>query len=177
MNKFTKRILLANDVIQQLDSGRLSAFTGLLLSNRTERILSNKTGQADGKGLQAKVCSLKKCEACANGSLFLAYIGRFNTVTTIANIDYENVQTETPLADVFDHEDLDEIEYLFEGYNYSWHGAEFTRSQLKKMNDFRVLVLGDSRHRITNLTKVERNTLLRAIMEQLIENDGRKVIL
>ncbi len=79
---------------------------------------------------------------------------------------------------------LDEIEAIFEGRNYKWH-RRMKPHQTKRLNAFRNAVTGSKNtwytHKETGngstLTQDQRDALLIAIMQKLIDNNGKKVIL
>ncbi len=184
MKTTTKRILLANDVILQLRSGAFVPTKGVLLSERTRDKFRNKVQNPDdGKELQA-VANTIKCEACANGCLFMAHIQRFDGVdlNKLRSVHHSNIENNSPIGSLFG-DLLNEIEALFEGEEFSWH-RNFSDDEIEKMKAWRNKVLGVNYKFVRSwengpgrrLTAAQRITLLTAIMELLIQNDGTKVL-
>lgn len=199
MNKLTKRILTANDVIAQVRGGKFQPTAGVFIAPKTRNALetgvarrSQYTYAPDGDNaakMQAATIEVNggQCEACANGCLFLAHVARFDSVTLnqFKKTSHEDVHVGNPLAEVFGRGLLNEIECIFEARVYDWH-KKFTKAQVARMQAFRTKVTGEKVAFITDreiltvqvrLSYSKQQALLIAIMEKLIDNNGKKLIL
>lgn len=192
MNKFTKRILLCNDVILGIRFGRVSPVTSSFMSSGLRNEFRNAQmvgtqpvvwdSQESCQIMQDKVQTLQNCEVCANGALFLAFIGRFDGVSYAAlNHTTHNNFRDTKAAEVFGKRLVDEIECVYEGRNFSWQ-VPFSQAHCVQFTNFRNKVLGRKSDVITRqlnsetMTQEEKKKLLTAIMQRIIDNDGRKLI-
>lgn len=108
-----------------------------------------------------------KCEVCAKGGLFMAYVGIVNCyerktyTNTIGNgIGQENNSTEMKmLSKVFSIKQLNLIETAFEKFAYDWNVAELSNEEIYSAISF---------GKIHN-TQEKR---LKAICNNIIKNEG-----
>ncbi len=189
MNKLTKRILTANDVIAQIRSKAYVPTIAQFISPSTRRTIEDKLPWNGGNNaeFQTAVANATNCEACANGCLFLAHVARFDSVNSeqFRKLTHDTVQHGTPVAKVFTKKLLDEIEAIFEGRSYEWHRRSLSTQQIKRLNDFREKATGvkntwygkKDTGNGSVLDQGQRDALLIAIMERLIDNNGKRVVL
>lgn len=186
MNKFTQRILIANDVIMRINSGHLIPHQGSLLSLTTKHRLRCNDENSCAE-LQSAVKALRSCEACANGLLLLAHIARFDSVSPFAlqyQITYDNIHKESPISKYFGSRLINEIECAYEGKVFGWH-FKMSPNEIKRISAFRKSVLGVTSSVIPHnplvyklyLSAEDRKKMVLAIMQRIIDNDGKKLIL
>jgi hypothetical protein len=189
MNKHTKRILIIVDVINQLKSRRFTARPGHYIYEPSLLAIMGGAGghrqtEGNGKDVQKATCTLKHCEACAKGTLFLSYIERFNTVdsaTLNRSHEFGFIENKTGLGEIFAPNLLAEIEAAFEG---NWYVVipGLTDEARKKVYAWRQKTLATvkgytSSKPMNKHSKKIRNAFLIAIMETLLENNGTKLVL
>jgi hypothetical protein len=128
------------------------------------------------------------CFACANGCLFLAHVARFDSVdwNKFKEVSHDTVHRKTPLSNVFGATLLNEIEAVFEARAFGWH-KKLTNAQISRLEVFRATVTGvkvkfAKRDTLMaalppRLSQALQTKLLIAMMEKLIDNDGKKLIL
>ena len=197
MNKFTKRILLCNDVILGIRLGDISPISGNFIQNNVREAfrMAHHVGtkppvpsesKESCRIMQEQAQTMQQCEVCANGALFMAYLRRFDGINLyqLGGITH-NTFRNSKAANEFGKYLVDEIECLYEGRNYLWQ-VRFTVKEVKQLLNFRTSVLG-RKCRITGpewdgenadmLSTEDKKKLLSAIMQRIIDNDGRKLIL
>jgi hypothetical protein len=102
--KAQKRVMIAQDCIDRIDCGLLSANTGAFVSY-------------SGVVNQTRVNTIS-CEVCAKGGLLASYIGRVNNFNNDCLGNDEDNEAHKKLKEIFTLRQLAIIEYAFEGSQY-----------------------------------------------------------
>jgi hypothetical protein len=180
MNKYTQRILIANDVIQQIRAKTLIARRGYYNVD-PDSVSDVKFGLGDNDDIQNAVCKLKECTVCAKGALLIAQIKRFDKVTlghfAKACSFYGCESASSPLTRLFTPRQMAEMEYIFEGEHHSWN-TSLKSHEYVKLNAFKEELC----QRFTQGVNLydgygNADDVLIAIMEKIIDNDGRRIVL
>jgi hypothetical protein len=183
MKATTKRILIIADVISQIKDRRFQARCGRYIGPETDdalRTVGTYTTDDNGPAVQKAVCELEHCEACAKGALFLAYIERYNTVPSavIARAHDFGVIEKTGLGELFGPDLLAEIEAAFEGAWYVGEPSEVDRALVRGWRRGALVgIKGYSGNDDLRDQPEVANALLLKILQQLLDNDGEKLIL
>lgn len=168
--KAEKRVAIAKDCIARIELGQFTAQRGRFCNIDAD----NDGFLADGFHLRKTKTSIKKtlndnrirCRVCAKGSMFMSYIGRVNDMGFdkmssggTHNLEYHNPPM-TKLLEIFSKNQLDLMEYAFEGTgDYLWMSSIFTQRNRKQCKSFY--------KRYEN-----SNERLIAICENIIKNKG-----
>lgn len=159
-----KRVEVAKDVLEQLKTNQYTPNTGFYIN-----IVSNCEESDD---IQSHFSEVRRCEVCQIGAIILS-VTRFRNKLTFGdvgtNMYYMNHdKINEILKGIFTADQLLLIEHAFEGYDpfadrYSIEGMDndidLTPQEIERITDFR------SHYR-------KSNTLMRAIMENIIANKG-----
>jgi len=148
------RILIAQDVLAQLEAQEIVALPATFLSFKMKEVEeSHKVNREE----------LKKntCQVCAKGSIFVAWVKRFNEfeasfwdVGKFYDIEKCGYRYPKSLLDAFPTEMLDNMESAFECRSDSWHqNAVISRSYIGMFSG-------------------PANERLKLIMQHIIANDG-----
>lgn len=151
-DKAKARVLIAKDVIAQLDARKLEA------GGFYQIICHGIDRNADAKShLPAK------CRVCAKGAVLLAHIERFNSVTVGEALN-ANHETAAAKATYFSVKQLDEIEAAFEGgFIGDAPSPTAEKTAYRWATRYPHVLASDHFH---------RNDRLRAIMSNIIRNKG-----
>ncbi len=135
-SKARKRVMIAKDVLAQLEAKRFVAKPG------TFAALS--VGKRDGVNAESEVCNItagQKCNVCGIGALFVSAvefadklkIGELEYKATVARstTNFEEDDVFCYLRRFFDQEQICAIESAFEmggGVTYDYHGTQFFKT-------------------------------------------------
>ena len=163
-----KRILIAKDVILQVESQRIKLVGGAFIKSKKLETFLNK--QHDSVQLQTVLPDFV-CTVCAKGALFLSDITTRNNYM-VCNLSIDNRDIEYKL-DYFDNIQLDLIEMAFETKVFSHTNRKLYEFTNNRSNSFKAstdegkaaiafgrTIMGDKRKRLI------------AIMQNIIDNDG-----
>lgn len=174
LSKAKQRMVVAQDVIDRIELGQISASTGKFCQINTlekERKMSIKTFFESPDS---------HCEACAKGGLFISFIGIVNTFTidelsksrcgwnSGLLIGHQMSSNEMEvLSKIFEPKQLAMIETAFEGVSFSHNSSVLSRphnsSELNKCIDYK-------NKKCRRLSSNEE--VLIAIMKNIIKNNG-----
>lgn len=151
--KNKKIVAICRDVLARLDAELISPHTGVFWGD-------NKLFVIDNYESPKECFNQKSCEVCAKGAIFSSWVGNFNNLNwdQTWGIDEDTSSMPKDLVKIFGKTLLDKIETAFEGQRFSW------TSSLVSLK-YAYLYTGKS-----------YKGRLRAIMENIIENDGDFVI-
>lgn len=159
-NKARKRVMIAKDVIRQLDANKIiTADAGYFAIDN--RVSIPKDGHIDLQAMLKK--SETECRVCAMGAVFCSlvlYRNKFKSKPNFGYIEEDRAAISDYMADVFDKDQLSLLECLFEGYSsYGSNGLEF------------------GSHYLTHKYHLhERNDRLRWLMKNIIKNKGELIV-
>jgi hypothetical protein len=170
-----KRVLLAKDVLEQMENGLTRPIKHKTLDIKFFQLHLEKSDEN-----AQKFTKEQKCDVCAKGSLLMAYVRRFNsftfsqlytTVTSRWN-DVDRVE-KSALGDIFPPRMLVELEVLFECSIFTVTGKYIDSNEENYLIDFANNIPIDGLP--LNDSKIEDR--LRKLMNLLIQNEGRKLVL
>lgn len=175
----SKRVIIARDVISQLDARKFKPNRGdylqfdmtdhdldkigmrdesidpHILLPRAGRVrpwrIANVLPQSSAKNV---IQAASACHVCAKGSIVCSYIGKFNGVT-MRQLD-NNTSSLQEVVDIFGHDLWSELEAQFEGCEI-----------------FRARNVSAALWRACKVIVIKKAVPLRKLMENIIENKGR----
>jgi len=175
-NTAQRRVLVAKDVIERLNSNQISAEEGNWCSFPEE--------QKEGESVQEVILKGERCSACGIGSIFLSLISYVNQLTFTDKdlygfnmmTDYENETVEyKKLKNVFSDSQLKLIEQSFEGGRGFFEFDSDVQDYLF-YDDYDKPTYRGAAIQIAALRFYEKypseNERLKAIMENIVENGG-----
>lgn len=158
-----KPVQLAKDIVLQLINRRYDAARGVVCT-AMEGDYQNKE-----KNAQKALAKVKACSVCAKGALFIAYIERWNKVTTTELVKYSSSCsrpiTTKGFIDVIGETLQAEIETLFERRSFEWNVNLLGEDRVNKLVSFSKESLPE-----------DTNERLLILMFRLIANHGSGVI-
>jgi len=146
-----KRVAIAKDVLLRIKKKNIKQYQGDFFLNK-EDIFE----ELDEKDSIQDAINSSQCEVCAKGALVCSWVGNFNKVkkedieSFEVNLVFEDAAPKG-LVKLFGRDMLDSIEYNFEGEDYAWTSHNALRKGYNK----------------------KYNNNLRAIMQNIIENEGK----
>lgn len=167
-----KRVLIAKDVIKQLNTEKLIAHLGFYISNEIFELL-DYNHEADVKKKYSKI---KSCEVCALGACLLSAT-KFGNQLKLGDLKdvllKENQNADKLLASIFSKNQMLMIETAFEGsnglkYAHDVLGESLDKEQIIKCVNFRYSYVKDDNF----ISEENRKQLLIAIMQNIIKNKG-----
>jgi hypothetical protein len=194
-----KRMILAQDVIAQLASGKFVGVTDFAISWPTKRALymaqkrvngvsndENLSEQLRTASCQTALRTVPVCEVCAKGALFLAYVGRFNNVTLneVYNAHSDGsmgtaIEKNPRLTETFGTVLINEIEYVYEGRLFDWNEMSFERQA--RLEKWRAKVKAEytatlQREQLGFNFTSQNKFMMTAIMQQIVRNRGQRLL-
>lgn len=162
-----QRVAIARDVIARMDADLLVAGRGYTLSDETRHLLRS---QPDSAAVRDAINS-RPCVACAKGAMLMSWIGTLNSVepedASSAMAGALDTSFPEPMVALFGHRRLNAIEVAYE-----WD-VSYARHRMTNAEAQALLNLGEEVDRCDASTRTSR---LRALMENLIANEGDLVI-
>jgi hypothetical protein len=161
----TKRVMLAKDVITQLDIKRMTAystyFTPLAIEtvdpsyyHRTDWTFFDRNLVESSRDMKDAMRSMPMCQVCGIGSLFVAAVQRLDKMRVADYSHYRATHTSyLRKHELFSDDESDHIEAFFENYNFS------TEHKAYRTNGWDCA------------TPTDR---LRRIMETIVETEGKE---
>lgn len=160
-----QRVAIARDVLARMDAGLLIAGRGYTLCDITR---SRLRSQPDSAAVRDTINS-HPCAACAKGAMLMSWIGTLNSVSPEDAAGAMATTMETfpaPMVALFGRRRLNAIEVAFE-LDRGYARRQLTDEEGTTLIDSEELTKGG------NSTRANR---LRALMENLIANEGDLVI-
>lgn len=140
--KAKERIAIAKDALAWIKAGALTPIKG-------SYIIAEKKVLYEDRGKQLRDIVLGPCKVCARGCLFIAKAVRYDNV--LASQLQQAAYNDGPLSEHFDADQLNLIEYVYEGWDTQF-------------------IYSDD---INWMTKYPSNTIrLIAILKNIIKNKG-----
>ncbi len=162
-----KRMVIAQDVLDRIELKQLSAINNITIADEGYNDSVFVPSAIRDKPLQEQLCNINlRCEACAKGSLFLAFIGISNNFP-VEKGNFKQIYISTDIDDghlaelvkIFDAEQLDAIEVAFEGEVFNWTRISDTL-KTKALKFYK------------RNNKINPNVILIAICKNIIKNNG-----
>jgi hypothetical protein len=181
-----KRVLLARDVIEQLEGDTLLARRGWIL---TEHFFDGApTDEQDAQDYARN----KVCQVCAKGAILMAFIRRFDSFTigelrTVASLrrdyhhGYQSKIEYSKIAEVFFPRMLAELEILFESDSFSVSLEFLSPDEIRSLVDFShkrdIIFTISGNSYCESLNTLSPTKRLKKLMEMIIASEGRKLVL
>jgi hypothetical protein len=159
-NVYRKRVQLARDIIGQINADLLRALNGDIFSYSTITVLRGST-------FRSPDLSSVNCGVCAKGAVVIAFMRRHNKITGGEACDFSPVEVinHKRINAIFPVRMIAEMETLFERKMLDWNFDLFNVAERKALRSAQKEFPDDA------------NSRLIAIMERLIKNRGRKIVL
>lgn len=160
MSKPRRRVAIARDVLAQLGT-KIIAYAGLYVES------SELTNLEPSEQLQKHLKSLKKCEACALGSLFICAVTRANDITVEqAGVSYGAIDPPHKyLSRFFTKSQMALIEAAFE------QSPSFAGKVSEKRREQAVAFVSEVPD-AQGASYAQEELRLRLIMENIVANNG-----
>lgn len=173
-----KKVVVAQDCIERINLGQISADTGNVINRNTITKMNKSYSQATSVKDILNNDEMIQCDVCAKGGLFLSYVGRTNEVklcelgsnTTTRNYNPNSVHDNehSRLLEIFTARELAYIELAFEGEQYLDYDENSCRIKFT-----------DDEYELANNFRCSFDTpddVLVAICENIIKNKGQFIL-
>lgn len=174
LSKAEQKVIIAKDVIANIKSAKYIASSGRYIT-----AIYNKKGEpvSDEYGVKEKWATIKSCEVCGVGACLMS-ITKFKNNLTVGDlpvdVDGFEKKHKALLKSVFTPRELCMIEVMFEGKyrpNITNVGRDEMGADLDEITANKCLTFHDRTSNMFN-----SNKLLIAIMQNIINSNGKKVL-
>lgn len=164
MTVYEKRVAVAKDVLERLDTKEYTAGIGRVF----DRLLQCDLDVKGSEHMQAQplIQGLKHCVVCAKGAFLLSTVRLFNSLSRaeLSNGADTEVAANLPIMrELFGIGIMDEMEVIFEQTHYNWTSLSEDEEEVLWRSD--------------GLNMIGQDARLRWICEKLIESGGEKIVL
>lgn len=175
-----KRVLIAKDTVKWLNADKIKATKGTYckLTFSKEKLIQNK----EKLDVILKGQVIKPCKVCGLGGMFYSMVRRFDNITVdvdhtfygkyfIRHLEYGNDTIYSQLGKYFSKDQLELIESAFEQRDMFAH-QDLPDNYNSKYNLNKINTVIRATNFGLKFNAIENKARLRAIMNNIIRNDG-----